>query len=105
MGRDWIRIIFDCTFDNNDQYFVLNSFAVRTGSMSSVETIQLITGITGGIRTINVKGNVGNDLMVCNINGQVVLNKKVASDNETFNVEKGIYIVKCGSTACKVMVR
>ena len=105
MGRDWIRIIFDCTFDNNDQYFVLNSFAVRTGSMSSVETIELKTGITGGIGTINITGNVGNDLIICNINGQVVLNKKVASDYETFNIDKGIYIVKCGSTACKVMVR
>lgn len=60
--------------------------------------------ITTGDKSITVTGARGLQITICNVDGRLVHNA-VATGADTFSVAPGIYIVRAGSVAAKVIVR
>lgn len=71
-----------------------------------------VDGISGGIATIEtgngevlMKGfDIGTDYTITNVAGVVIAKGKIAADTERCKLSAGVYIVKCGTTAVKVVV-
>lgn len=61
--------------------------------------------IVGGRGFIEVAGFAGKDMAVFTTDGRVVARKAAVADNAKVNVPAGIYIVVCGDTRAKVIVR
>jgi hypothetical protein len=60
--------------------------------------------VTGGTGSMTVLNSLRKRVMVYNIVGQIVVDRILMSDNETFPVPRGIAIVKIGNTITKKVV-
>ena len=64
-----------------------------------------VLSVIGGAGQINVLNGIGQEAAVYNILGQMITSRNLASDNELIPISRGIFIVKVGTKAHKVVVR
>lgn len=109
LGKDWVEIYIDVTIPSDDALFVMKSFAANpnapVGNTSSVDRIGNDRSITAGKGTLTVSGFNGENVTVASVNGTVVVNATAAGDNCSYNLEKGVYVVKAGDRKVKVVVK
>ena len=104
LGQIWAGFSIETEFDDNDQMLVIESVSIE-GASSGVSTIASDgLKITTGNGQIKVTGLNGRKVTVAGIDGMTV-GRMADSDEATFNVGSGIFIVASGSHKIKVAVR
>lgn len=73
--------------------------------ISSVDDIRMLDGVFGGKGVITAVGHNGDTLAVYGADGKFLRLVALTSDRESIEAEAGIYIVKSGNRAAKVMVK
>ena len=61
--------------------------------------------VTGGDGIITVKNAALSRVSIFSVDGKLVREAEVETENSIFGVDAGIYVVRVGSTATKVVVR
>ena len=80
-----------------------NSYIVENLQVDGIERCN--GGIAGGRGYIEISGNEGNEAVVMSADGRIIARGTVDSDLTRIDIVKGIYVVKCGKTTAKVVVR
>ena len=80
-----------------------NSYIVENLQVDGIERCN--GGIAGGRGYIEISGNEGNEAVVMSADGRIIARGTVDSDLTRIDIAKGIYVVKCGKTTAKVVVR
>lgn len=104
MGEYWVQVYLESDFSTPSDIFALCGAEVKSGS-SSIATLPVNNSIAGGKGVITFRGFEGKHILVSTIDGRTVVNTSVASNEATFTVEKGIYVVKAGKRTAKVVVK
>ncbi|MDE6552666.1 MAG: hypothetical protein K2K98_06885 [Muribaculaceae bacterium] len=104
LGNIWAGFSIETEFDDDNQILVIESISID-GNSSGVSAIgNGSLRITTDNGKIYVNGLNGREVRVAELNGTTV-GVKAKSENATFNVGKGIYIVSSGSHKAKVAVK
>lgn len=90
-----------CTHDRVTPYSAQNRFTMPEGS--AVSAISNVKAVSCGNGYISVNAN-GQNVMVCDTAGSVI-GTVAAYNSKTFYVQPGIYVVRIGTSATKVIVR
>lgn len=72
---------------------------------TGVETISTLKGIYSGKGEIILKGYAGEEVAVNDAAGCMIFRGVVASDTTTLKAQSGVYVVKCGNKAAKLIVK
>ncbi|MDE5840526.1 MAG: hypothetical protein K2H49_06355, partial [Muribaculaceae bacterium] len=102
LNRDWIGLIIEVEFVEDNQMLVMESISINGGenSVSAIDSDDVrIYAENGQIRATGLNGKA---VCVTDVNGTVV-GRKVNVNDAVFNVKKGVYIVTCGGKAVKVI--
>lgn len=106
IGKDWVQIYFDVNFTSPEQVGALSGFkAIADGIDTGIESIASGKSISAGKNMIYVNGFEGCNVVISSLNGAVVANGIATSNNQTYNLEKGVYVVKAGNRRAKVLVK
>ena len=103
-NRTWVQPILDVNFSNPGQLFILDKFTLFAADGSSVDAIGFdgndvnVYGLQG---EIVIAGAEGRDAAVYTASGNCI----AVTDKARVAVAPGIYIVKVGGKATKVVVR
>lgn len=103
LNQFWAQVYIDAQFTTGDELLAINLINVDcpTGVASVAgEGIK----IAGG-KHITISGLQGQNVIVSTLDGKVAAKKANVSNNATFNVEKGVYVVKAGDKNAKVVVK
>lgn len=86
--------------------FARNFSLVKTNNPSGIESAEIQSvSVTVDCGEIVVSGCAGSEVSVYAVDGRKVAGGVSACDVQRYNVEKGVYIVKAGSTTAKVYVK
>lgn len=103
--------------DENGYYVVMPVVKTEVGEKQSprsnqvamwstgVNTVDAVTGISGGVGEINITGFNGKQVAVYSTDGKLVAASKLVSDNATVIASAGIYLVRVDNKTVKVVVR
>lgn len=75
------------------------------GTTVGVSAVEAGTSIAGGVGCILFKGLEGVETSVVSADGKVVYGGRIDSNDETIQMQKGVYMVKSGSQSAKVFVK
>ena len=103
MNKDWIQIYIQPEFSSASQIFAATGFFVnKTSGVNAVSTdMNLIIHNDG----ISVKAGVGEIITVFDLSGRKIFERSSDGAMTEISLEKGIYVVKAGSKADKVMIQ
>lgn len=73
--------------------------------LSAVDDITILRGVYGGKGIIVAEGHSGDTLAVYSADGKFVKLADLNSESAKISIAPGIYIVKCGNAAAKVLVK
>lgn len=74
----------------------------ETGGLTGIGSDSSIRAIRGGIM---VSGHAGDSINVADTAGRIIASGTVASDSERHALPDGVYVVKCGNSVAKVIVK
>lgn len=104
LDEPWVQLLFQPTFRSDESFMALTNVTVN-GS-ASVQSLfgeaQSIMGLKGKIA---VNGLEGSMLTIATPDGRTVYSGNVESAAATYSAEPGIYMVKAGKLARKVLVK
>lgn len=104
LNKSWVGIYIKCEFDTGEEMLAIESISIE-GS-SGIRTLDMSgVKIAGGKNQIKVSGLQNQNVVVSSVDGRVAAKSDRISGDATFNVEKGIYVVKAGNKNAKVVVR
>lgn len=104
LDQDWVGLFIRLDFEDSTDVFIMEDLSI-TGT-SGVKTVALSgVKIAGGKNVINVSGLSGQDVIVNTLDGRVAAKASKVSDNATFKLDKGVYVVKAGDKKAKVVVK
>lgn len=104
LDKNWVGIYIKCAFPTGTEALIMESISI-SGS-SGVSTIDMNgVKIAGGKNQIKVSGLQNQTVTVSAADGRVAAKSGKISGDATFNLEKGIYVVKAGNKNAKVVVR
>ncbi len=108
----------DTTYDDQPYYYFVVANNTVDGNLvngpqsekifvasSAVGEINDAQSVIAGKGLINVNGFEGEQIVIAAADGKVVLNTTVASANESYAVEKGIYLATIGKRTFKLIVK
>lgn len=104
LEKDWIELYLDASFATTNQFLVFDRYAVEStsGVVLTGDARHLLYASEGAIVA---DGFAGETLTVSTPGGMTVATCKAATDHVVIPVEKGIYIVRAGKVAKKLVVR
>lgn len=104
LDKNWVGIYLRFEFPTGTEIFAMESITI-SGS-SGVRTIDMSgVKIAGGKSQIKVSGLQNQSVIVSSADGRVAAKSDKVCGDATFNLEKGIYVVKAGNKNAKVVVR
>lgn len=104
LGLGWVGLYIQCEFETGEEALVVESISIDNGS--GVRTLDMSgVKIAGGKNQIKVSGLRNQSVTVSALDGRVAAQKEKVSGNATFDVQKGIYVVKAGNKNAKVVVK
>ena len=104
LNKSWVQLFIEAEYSNAVQICVLGSVKVD-GDNSGVIAEFDNCFIAPAAKAVLFKGLNGKNFQVASLDGKVVAEGQVKSDNFTQPVAQGIYIVKCGNITKKVIVK
>lgn len=106
LGKDWVEVQIQCSFNSDEDVAIIDSFfadgkGVGTGIGSALNS----KTISGGKNIITVRGFEGQNVTISALDGAVVAKGIAASNEQVYNLNKGVYVVKAGDRKAKVLVK
>ena len=105
LNKEWVQVYIEIEFPNEQARFILNSVEGTEGPIAGVETLSNNSLIRGGHNEILFTNYENERVMIFSIDGKIVKDTLLKTDEETIKVEKGIYIVKVADRSEKIVVR
>ncbi|MDE6559403.1 MAG: hypothetical protein K2K29_05910, partial [Muribaculaceae bacterium] len=96
-------VVSNCTVDGYLRQSPISN-VVFIGS-SAVGEITAAQKVSAGFGVINVENFAGEPVVIAAADGKVVVSGKVASNNYSYSIDKGIYLVTIGKKTYKVVVK
>ena len=104
VNKSWVQLFIEADFSSVVQICALGSVEV-TGENAGVSEVFDNRLIASADKAILFKGLSDKKFQICSIDGKVVAEGKVRSDNFVQQVAEGYYIVKCGELTKKIIVK
>ncbi len=104
IGKDWVQVYLNVEYETYSQFVYLEDVAIQ-GTTVGVSAVEAGTSIAGGVGCILFKGLEGVETSVVSADGKVVYGGRIDSNDETIQMQKGVYMVKSGSQSAKVFVK
>lgn len=106
LGQEWVGLFINAQFENGDEILAIESISVVNDSGSGVAAAA-DKGVTvvGGHNSIKVSGLNASDVTVSTLDGRIAARASKVSGNASFQVEKGVYVVKAAGRKVKVVVK
>lgn len=104
LGQNWVGLFIECEFNDDTEILVIEDLSVEAGSGVNAVALGDVK-IAGGKGSIKVSGLNGQDVVVSTLDGRTAAKAAKVSKEATFNLEKGIYVVKAGDKKAKVVVK
>ncbi len=104
IGKDWVQVYLNVEYETYSQFVYLEDVAIQ-GTTVGVSAVEGGTSIAGGVGCILFKGLEGVETSVVSADGKVVYGGRIDSNDETIQMQKGVYMVKSGSQSAKVFVK
>lgn len=106
LGKDWVEVQIQCSFNSDEDVAIIDSFfadgkGVGTGIGSALNS----KTISGGKNIITVRGFEGQNVTISALDGAVVAKGIATSNEQVYNLNKGVYVVKAGDRKAKVLVK
>jgi len=104
LGKGWVELLLDTKFANT------NTFALFSGySISGIDAVEGVDAGEGSVFAtpgmIHVAGYAGESLTICDMDGRVIASTAALSDLNGYAVAPGMYIVRAGANAHKIVVK
>lgn len=104
IGKDWVQVYLNVEYETYSQFVYIEDVAIQ-GTTVGVSAVEAGTSIAGGVGSIRFKGLEGVETSVVSADGKVVYSGRIDSNDETIQIQKGVYMVKSGSQSAKVYVK
>ena len=107
-NKKWVEArIFTTYYPGDAAYTIIDSYKIFDAESENVEGIAATqaVSVTGGDGIITVKNAALSRVSIFSVDGKLVREAEVETENSIFGVDAGIYVVRVGSTATKVVVR
>lgn len=101
---DWVELLIDNTYETDQQFAMFSAYSISSisGVLDTFEDAAGTIRVTPGM--IHLIGFRGESLMICDLQGKVMVTRDSLDDINGFAVVPGIYVVRTGSKALKVKV-
>lgn len=106
LDKDWIEIYLDAYFHSPESVGIMTYFAASAGNgiIPSLDATSKCS-VRGSLGRIVFEGHAGDEMSVATIDG-IIVESGIIPDNEcAVAAAPGIYMVRIGNTAVKVVVR
>lgn len=105
LGEEWVQVMIDTDITSENSYFAMTEARVDGASgvcnLVSTDGKSILTS-DGAVR---FKGHDGDNATICTTDGAVVASGCVRGNDALWYVSPGVYVVKAGQTATKVIVK
>lgn len=105
IGRDWVQIYLMVEFKTINNFVYIEDVEVKGSGNVSVDSLSMTQSVVGGIGNICFKGLAGFDVTISSLDGKILYNGYLDSQEAILPMEKGVYAVKAGERSVKVVVR
>lgn len=103
LNKYWVGLFFNVEFETENQMFVLDSIKVENQNQVKVDALSQNGLIEGRNGVIRIEGFENESVKIFTLSGIAIVDEMMTG-NTSFDVEKGIYIVKVGDRTEKVTV-
>ena len=102
--QEWVEVCLDAFFKDNNTFALFSGYSI-TG-VSGVNGVSVSEGrIFAGNGMIHIAGHAGDDLVISDLEGRVLVKVASLEDLSGFCMSKGQYVVRAGRQTAKVVVK
>ena len=104
-NQDWVGLVLQVEFETGNEVLVIDDVSAEQSTGVAPVATKGGVKIAGGKNVIKVSGLNGQNVTVSTLDGRIAAKRDNVGSDATFNVEKGIYVVKAGEKNAKVIVK
>lgn len=103
LSQGWVQIYILVQYTSINDLFVMENLSV-VGGNTGVDRVEDYSSIRSGKGFIECKGYQGEKIVITDSQGRIIVKTIQKEETGRYDVAKGLYIVKAGTTNRKVMV-
>lgn len=103
IGQGWVQIYILVEYTSTNDLFIMENLSVEAGN-SGIDKMENYSTIRSGQGFIECKGYQGEEILITDLQGRIIVKTVQKEEIGRYNVAKGLYIVKAGGEHRKLMV-
>lgn len=103
-GKEWAEVLLDAAFANDQEFAMFSAYSI-SGTTSVEDAVATEGTITATKGMLHVAGFKGESLVVADMAGRTVISVASLDDVNGFALAAGVYVVRAGERAMKVIIK
>lgn len=101
---DWVEILIDNDYETDQQFALFSAYSIsaESGVLDILDNSGSRIYSTGNL--VHVIGFKGEQLLICDMQGKIIISRESLDDINGFTLAKGIYIVRAGDKTVKIKI-